>query len=83
MKSEDLLERAKREFDRTDIVLEMFDKEDNSWSELTGEVYLDIGVELRIKVVAKKVYLRRYCVLPFMVYRAIYSEACVPLGHNQ
>lgn len=56
MQAETLLERAKLRFDRTDIVLERFDKESQGWAELTGgEVYLDTGEKLNVRVIAEKV----------------------------
>lgn len=53
--SEELIEKVKSELDRTDIVVEQYNKEKDIWIGVTGEVLLETGDKLKIGIVAAKV----------------------------
>ena len=53
--SEKLLERARTEFNRADIVVEQYSKEDDSCHKLAPNLELSPGDTFEVKIVAEKV----------------------------
>ncbi len=53
--SEKLLQHAKTEFDRADIIVEQYTKEDDAWHKLGPNVKITHGDTFKVKIIAEKV----------------------------
>ena len=53
--SEDLLLRAKTEFDRADIIVKQYSKEHDEWHKLAPNIVIVHGDTFKVKIVAQKV----------------------------